>query len=253
LLSSIDKLKNQELQSIIIPWASPVFVFGDFVNSKIATVGINPSNKEFIDNFGNELNELNRRFCTLKSLGLKTWDEIGDKDLNKLLLSYRNYFFNNPYDAWFKKLDKLLANSNLSYYSSTFPMCHIDLIPFATKMKWGKLNAIEKNKLISNSEEIVKSFISKTDFKYFILNGRTVLELFKEYFDLKYEINEVKDWEIKRKTSPVKGYSFEASFFLKENSNIIKVLGFNHNVQSSYGISKDILMSIKKWITNKIE
>ncbi len=43
------------LCSDTISWASPVPSFGNISRSNIATLGINPSNREFVDENGHEL------------------------------------------------------------------------------------------------------------------------------------------------------------------------------------------------------
>lgn len=65
----IENLDNPYLQTLsVIPWAAPIISFGDLSKSKIATLGLNPSNREFVDSSGNELLGFNRRFHTLQSL-----------------------------------------------------------------------------------------------------------------------------------------------------------------------------------------
>jgi hypothetical protein len=54
----------------VIPWSSPVPYFGSPSSAIIGTVGLNPSNREFVDSSGNELDGPARRFHTLNSLGL---------------------------------------------------------------------------------------------------------------------------------------------------------------------------------------
>ncbi len=49
----------------------PVLAFGDLFKAGIATVGLNPSRREFLDNHGRELDGPKRRFETLGSLGAR--------------------------------------------------------------------------------------------------------------------------------------------------------------------------------------
>ena len=73
LLARIDDLCTDS--STIIPWSIPVPSFGDVSAARVATVGINPSNKEFVDEFDRELDGTKRRFPTLTSLGLREWSD----------------------------------------------------------------------------------------------------------------------------------------------------------------------------------
>src|SRR5262245_26916409 len=92
----------------VIPWSSPVLSFGDLAGARVATLGLNPSNREFVDGDGNELDGRARRFHTLKSLGLASWSDARPRDLALIAESFRSYFAVNPYDTWFKRLDNLL-------------------------------------------------------------------------------------------------------------------------------------------------
>src|SRR5207302_775531 len=116
----------------VIPWSSPVPVFGNLETAKVATLGINPSNREFVDVSGNELDGNSRRFHTLRSLDIPTWTKAKDRHLQLINDSCSDYFQRNPYDAWFRKLDSIITGTNTSYYHSLSHACHLDLVPYAT-------------------------------------------------------------------------------------------------------------------------
>ncbi|HCI3116061.1 TPA: hypothetical protein NOV40_004615, partial [Salmonella enterica] len=64
----IEYLDDENLrQSGIISYASPIPAFGSLSRAKIATLGLNPSNNEFLDLNGKELDGQQRRFHTLNS------------------------------------------------------------------------------------------------------------------------------------------------------------------------------------------
>ena len=52
----------------VIPWSCPIPSFGDPYRSRVGTLGINPSNREFVDRYGNELEGTARRLHTLHSV-----------------------------------------------------------------------------------------------------------------------------------------------------------------------------------------
>ena len=61
LTSLIAKLDGPDIaETGIIPWAAPIPVFGDLCTSRVATVGLNPSNREFVDEDGIELTRIMR-------------------------------------------------------------------------------------------------------------------------------------------------------------------------------------------------
>ena len=54
LTTLIDRFDAPELaEADVIPWGCPVPSFGDLSSSQVATLGLNPSNKEFVDEVGN--------------------------------------------------------------------------------------------------------------------------------------------------------------------------------------------------------
>src|SRR5215471_18116427 len=126
LTTLIDRLDSPAVSGTdVIRWGCPVPAFGDLLNSRVASVGINPSNREFVDEMGDELQGKFRRFHTLKSLGLNCWSDVDARHLQLILESCRSYFFGNPYDAWFKKLNQVLSGANASYYELPHLACHL--------------------------------------------------------------------------------------------------------------------------------
>src|SRR6266700_2791620 len=110
LTTLIDRLDSSAMSGTdVIPWGAPVPSFGDLSLARVATLGLNPSNREFVDDGGDELQGPNRRFHTLNSLGLRRWSEVNARHLLLILDSCRTYFLGNPYDRWFKRLDYVIA------------------------------------------------------------------------------------------------------------------------------------------------
>src|SRR4051794_29125099 len=95
----------------VIPWSCPAPVFGDLSTSIVATLGLNPSNREFVDGAGNELQGPARRLHTLRSLGLARWADADAGHIAQIEDGCRRYFARNPYNDWFRTLDLLLAGT----------------------------------------------------------------------------------------------------------------------------------------------
>ncbi len=55
-------------KDLVVHQSTPVLSFGDFQNAGVFTLGINPSNLEFLDNKGELLENQLRRLQTLSSL-----------------------------------------------------------------------------------------------------------------------------------------------------------------------------------------
>ena len=119
---------------------APIVWFGELNSSlpKIITFGSNPSDKEFLDNYGQMLQV--QRFPNSVYVHSVTSADIEYDD--------NNYFKINPYNRWFNPLKKFAEgyfrfnalNNEEGAYSSDFSYIHIDALPFATSEKFTKLD-----------------------------------------------------------------------------------------------------------------
>lgn len=254
LLYLVKKLNHPSCkESDVITWGSPVPLFGNLSFAKIATVGLNPSSREFVDESGKELRGSNRRFQTLNSLGLAQWDDIEQRHLKKIADSCQEYFNRNPYDVWFKKLDNLISGTSMSYYFPSSQACHLDLIPFATSTKWTGLSTAQKNKLLKISGDSLATLLNNSSIKLLILNGSSVVANLQKLSNEKFEKTQMPNWNLKRKgTNEVEGYAYQGIISSFSNINLrnkIYVLGYNHNIQSSFGVTSKVQLSIRNWIS----
>jgi hypothetical protein len=97
----------------VLEWGCPVPFFGDVSRARIATVGINRSNREFVDDSGYELRGEAQRLPTLGSLGADSWAQVDAEGVRAIVGACRDYFRRNPYDRWFGVLERVLASSVL--------------------------------------------------------------------------------------------------------------------------------------------
>lgn len=251
-------LENTSLRSTnVIPWSCPVPVFGDLSSSVVATLGLNPSNREFLNIDGTELNEEQRRLHTLNSLGLGHWSDANENHINLIIETCRSYFNNNPYNTWFKSLDTLISGTQTSYYHNSNKACHFDLIPYATTCKWTDLTSKQRYDLLEISSETLGLLLIESSVQFMILNGASVVESLQAISGEVFNKVEIAEWELPRKKSPrVRGYAYSGTIDklsgIKLNRKI-KILGFNHNIQSSFGVTSQIKNSIKNWITNQVK
>jgi hypothetical protein len=240
----------------IIEWASPVPAFGEPKRSKIATLGLNPSNKEFVGHDGKELMNHDRRFHTLTSLCITDWSQLTREQLQLLSEQCTAYFFRNPYDGWFKKLDFLISGTSLSYYFPSGEACHLDLIPYATSVKWGNLPSSTRNILLEKYGDVLGTIIRDSSIQVLVLNGKTVIDNFKKISDIDYTIKRKPQWDLPRKTGQaVAGFSYEGRIThiggIPLGKNML-VMGFNHNIQSSFGVTTGVQIAIRNWISETL-
>jgi hypothetical protein len=199
LATLIDRLDSPAVSGTeVIRWGSPVPSFGDLSNARVATLGLNPSNREFVDELGNELRGSNRRFHTLSSLGLTSWSEADARHLRLIMESCRSYFFGNPYDTWFKRLDQIISGTGASFYSEFDPACHLDLIPYATQCKWTVLTARQRSDLLTVAADSLGSLLKNSRVRILILNGRSVVEQFQDVAQVCLESEQMPSWSLSR-------------------------------------------------------
>jgi hypothetical protein len=262
----IDRLESSMIaEANVIPWACPILSFGDLSTSRVATLGLNPSNREFMDQSGRELQGRFRRFETLSSLGLTSWSEVDARHLDLILSSYRVYFRGTPHDSWFKRLDRVIAGVEVSYYDTprgagqlglipyaSGSACHLDLIPYATTCKWNELTAQQRSTLLAAAGDALGLLLRDSPVRILILNGRSVVGHFEELAGVSLEREEVKTWTLPRKSgSDVLGLAYRGvvgSLSGIQLEREVLILGFNHNLQSSFGVTADVLRAIRRWI-----
>jgi hypothetical protein len=254
LSNLLERLAGPGMSSTnVIRWSSPVPSFGDLSRSRVATLGLNPSNREFVDPDGQELSGTERRFHTLTSLGLACWSEATTRHVELIVDSCRGYFFRNPYDGWFRQLDHIISGTAASYYDKGSTACHLDLIPYATTCKWMELTRTQRSTLLSVAGDTLGHLLKESPVRVLVLNGRSVVEQFQEMAGLELERQAMPQWALRRGArSHVAGYAYKGTVcevagvkFKRE----ILVLGFNHNIQSSFGVTNEVRNAIRRWIT----
>lgn len=242
----------------VIPWSSPVLVFGDPAQSRVATLGINPSSREFVDESGRELDGALRRFHTLASLGLRQWADAKPQHLRSIAQYCVEYFHRRPYDTWFKKLDAIIAGAGATYYGMASSACHLDLVPFATASRWTTLKPAQRTFLLNLSGETFAVLLRDSPIEVLVLNGRTVVGEFERLAPGQMDTRAMPAWTLPRTAVP--GVGGSARWGVIETIGSIRlgrgvlVLGFNHNIQSSFGVTRGVVAGIKEWVadvTNK--
>jgi hypothetical protein len=145
----------------VIPKTTPVISFGDFTSAKIATLGINPSAKEFMSG-GKLLVGENKRLSD---------EEFGTYNPTDIWFKCKYYFRGNPYWTWFQHLEDLLLQVGASYLKNA---CHLDLSPWATQPRFGLLDDQQQKTLLSNDRDFLNWQIVESPIRTVLFNGATV-------------------------------------------------------------------------------
>jgi hypothetical protein len=257
LTTLIDRLDSSAISGTdVIRWGCPVPSFGDLSNATVATLGLNPSNREFVDEVGDELQGRYRRFHTLKSLGLVSWSDVDARHLRLILDSCRTYFFGNPYDRWFKRLDRVVSGARASFYDESHVACHLDLIPYATERKWTDLTAGQRSSLLAIAADTLGLLLRDSPVRTLILNGKSVVEQFQDIAGITLQREPMSAWSLAREQNrDVAGFAYSGVVDTLSGvslPNEILVLGYNHNLQSSYGVTNGAIYAIRDWITEAV-
>lgn len=247
---------DQHQERAVIPWSSPVPYFGQAATATIATVGINPSDQEFADSCGVELEPHLRRLPTLGSLGLDQWGDANSVHLRALVAACDGYFRGRPYDRWFRVLERVLAPIGATYYGVNPTACHVDLVAYATRTKWGALAVPARERLLDSSRESFALLARSTSASVLVLNGRAVVDAFERASLTKLEEIEMPAWDLPRPGGRVRGLGYLGQ--VSEIAGVplgrtVTVAGFNHNLQSSFGVTAAAMAAIGEWLATLTE
>lgn len=240
----------------VIRWACPVPYFGNAQNARVATVGINPSCAEFADRHGNELMDRDRRLPTLRSLALPKWRDADSRHISEIIAGCDNYFLIRPYDRWFGRLESLGQPAGWTYYGQEATMCHIDLVAYATKLKWSRIDTYQREYLLGENVRLLSLTIRHLPIECLVLNGRAVLRAFQHMTGGVLVGERMPEWDLPRWSRDVKGYAYSGTvseFAGIELGREVRVFGYNHNIQSSFGVTKEVASSIGRWLASRLE
>ena len=127
--------------------AIPILYFGDYPayqksETKIITVGLNPSHREF---------PIEDRFLRFrKSEKISKKRNVTHSEIQLFLDSLNDYYKDEPYSRWFGCFEPMLNGLNSSYYDNEYPnrVLHTDICsPLATDITWSKLNPRQQARL----------------------------------------------------------------------------------------------------------
>ncbi len=155
--------------------STPVFFRGHQPSARVATVGINPSVREFFARGGEELTGTRRRFETLSSLRVDSMGDATDAMMEQIQQRCLEYFEVNPYMKWFIPIEAMIhAITGASYFDGS--ACHLDLVQWATKPLWGQLDRHVREELLSADRAFVAAQLGSGSLDVIYLNGRTVCD-----------------------------------------------------------------------------
>lgn len=159
-----------------VPGSLPVLFFGDIFSAKAATVGLNPSRLEYVDNQGQELTGSERRLETLSSLGLSSRGSLTVNQARRAIDQMRSYFHGNVYTGWFARHWRVLQGAGHDYDQDA---AHLDLVQEATDPTWSKLanvNPGQHDTLRTQDVTFLRWLIETFSLHLLLADGKTALD-----------------------------------------------------------------------------
>lgn len=224
--------------------STPVLAFGDFTEAEVATLGLNPSKKEFLGSAGELLLGADARFETLESLGVETLSSAPMAKLDEVVSGCARYFHQNPYWRWFNPLEEVLKEVGVSFSQGT--ACHIDLVQWATDPVWGKLTSESKRCLLDDGLPFLKAQLSSPKLRAVVANGSGVLKCLKKQLNVRLtpaaRLNGPRDRPI--------------DIVMGQLRPGLRIIGWSPNLQSSRGVTrlfrKELAVEVGKLLNRRV-
>ena len=215
----------------VIEWACPVPFFGHAERARIASVGLNPSDREFRDRSGRPLRGAKRRLETRESLGLRDWSVAGPAECSAVAEACSGYFDGCPY-GWFDALEAIFESAGRGTLHDG-GACHIDLAPWATQRTWSRLGPGERDALLERGAETLAALLSSVQLEVLLLNGKAVVEGFERATGVRLPVEYATEWDDRGRRG--RRWSLVVdSLGSIELARPVTILGWNWNLQSSH-------------------
>lgn len=226
----------------IVPFSTPVVSFGDPSKARIATLGINPSDREFLNSDGDLLPRIEQRFATLPFLGVSRCEDLTDEQIQTVVSRCNNYFQGNWYRKWFSPIESsVLSKIDASHLDGS--ACHLDLIQWATSPVWQKLDRNGATRtLMDEGAEHLKAQLATENIRTVVVLGRTGWEqLTATKLCTVEDVGRIQVCN-GRMTSTLR---------VGEGSGT-RFIGWTSNLQSQRGITKDDRDALGNWLASLI-
>ena len=221
----------------VVAGSTPVVSFGNVETAWVATLGLNPSLREFAKKDGTWLDGTQRRLAGLDLLGIDDAAQATDEQVEQIVTWCYEYFQRNPY-SWFDALESLMVTAvGSSYYDGT--ACHLDLVQWATNPVWQHLNPPVRSHLIADDREFLREQLRWEGIRLVLMNGRSVLD---EVAKSGVELHEVQSATVGPRSCSV----------MVGEADGVTFIGWSANLQSSYGMSADFKTAIAERVKAEV-
>jgi hypothetical protein len=238
-------LKAPPIQEYITPQSTPVVAFGNPMIAEVATLGINPSSREFLDAKGNLLTEENRRLADFRSLGIQNHAQMTSLHAEKVLENSNNYFKkDSTVYKWFEPLERFVLNTvGTSFRDST--ATHLDLVQWSTAPVWGAIkDKTARELLIRDDIRFLGQMLGAGSYRVLFMNGSTVVNTMVKFG--------LVDIEQQGFTPLGKSGKTSALWTGRVRDTDTICLGWNLNLQH-YQTTESNREHLRDWITSRVK
>jgi hypothetical protein len=220
----------------IVRGSTPVVSFGDVRTAAVATLGWNPSKREFLDRAGSEFADEDRRLETLASLGVNALNDAPREAIVRVFRGCNTYFQRPSYYWWFNKLDGVLRGLGASYFIDPAGQrklaCHLDIVQDATSPVWGGLQRSAQERLIAKDLPFLRLQLEQGPIRVVLLNGRGLVDAYGKLLGSSplLEIESLRRGRVK--------------IFRGRGPRKLTAIGWNINLQTTRGVSNVELQQI---------
>jgi hypothetical protein len=165
----------------------PVLFFGDLFKAEVASVGLNPSDQEYLTKSGAPLTGPAQRFATLDSLGAADRAHLADEQCEEAIEWMRAYYEEGKpvYTSWFNALSRVVEGFGASFRQRS--AAHLDLVQESTSPVWSELPAGEKEALLRQDLPFLDWEIRAFPLRAVICTDKTVSVHVRRLFGVEVE------------------------------------------------------------------
>ena len=127
------------------------------------------------------------------------------------------------------------------------------LDPLCDQAQVDRVSVHERTLLLTVAGDTLALRLEDSPVRILILNGSSVVKQFEDIAGVSLERREMRSWSLPRQSQPdVAGFAYKGMIDVVSGIGLghtMLVLGFNHNLQSSFGVTTEVMHAIRGWIT----
>lgn len=158
----------------VVQGSLPVVSFGDMGRARVATLSLNPSDREFLRQDGSWLLGDQKRLESLVSLGAEHPSNLTEEQVTQVVQRCEQYFDGPWFGQWFSHLERLLKVTGVGSYLDG-SACHLDLVQWATRPKAGDIPRPDWDAMVEEDKEFLSWQLRTGMVNAVLINGASSL------------------------------------------------------------------------------